>query len=444
MPRWDRAVVLGGGIAGLLAAYVLAERYATVTVVERDRLPVAAGHRRGVPHGRHVHGLLPGGLRVLEDLLPGICQQMISGGALTGDILGDVRWYVRGQRLPQTSIGITALSASRPLIEAAIRQRVRALSNVTVRDGCMATGLLLSPDRRRVGGVQVGWNTEVLPADLVVDATGRGTRTLGWLGRHGYPDPPADRIHIDLRYVSCTFTAPPEIIGTDLLVAIGRVPGQRRSGVMQRIEGDRVLVTLAGIRGDRPPLDPHGFAGYAASLPAHDIADLIRAGTPVSALTQFHCPTYVRQRFEQVARFPAGLLLMGDSVCSLNPMYAEGISVAARTAAVLRHQLRGADELTAEPFFKAVCSTLDAPWGWSADADAADPSPSLTSGYLAEVEKAAPHDLALATAYVRVAALIDPPATLLSPAIRQRVAAIGCRPRADGPHATPARSRQNG
>ena len=428
MPRWDRAVVLGGSIAGLLAAHVLAERYATVIVVERDRLPAAACHRRGVPHGRHVHGLLPGGLRAMEQLLPGISQKMIGDGALTGDILGNVRWYVRGQRLPQAGIGVTALSASRPLIEAAIRKRVRALANVTLRDRCIATGLLLTPDRRRVEGVWVGdaagGHKQLLPADLVIDATGRATRTLRWLSMLGFPAPAADRIDIDLRYVSCEFAAPPDIIGKDLMVAIGRAPRQRRSGVMQRIEGGRVLVTLAGIRGDRPPLDPDGFAGYANSLPADDIARLIRAGRPLTALTQFHCPTYVRQRFERLSRYPAGLLFVGDSVCSLNPMYAEGISVAARTAAVLRHQLRDAGEPMAKPFFNAVCSTLDDPWGLAATADTADVSPSPTAEYLAALEKAAPHDLTLSIAYVRVAALIDPPAALLSPAIRQLVAAI--------------------
>ncbi|MCI0690278.1 MAG: hypothetical protein L0Y54_24020, partial [Sporichthyaceae bacterium] len=151
----DRAVVLGGSIAGLLAARVLAEHYGGVTVVERDRLPAAAHHRRGVPHGRHFHGLLPHGQLVLEELLPGLSDGLLADGALTGDVLGNVRWYLRGQLLRQARIDLGVLSASRPLIEAAVRRRVLALPNVELRDGCSVSGLRLSPNRRRVTGVLI-------------------------------------------------------------------------------------------------------------------------------------------------------------------------------------------------------------------------------------------------------------------------------------------------
>src|SRR5215831_8398304 len=123
----NHAVVLGGSIAGLLAAYVLSERYAQVTVIERDRLPARAEHRKGVPHDRHFHGLLPHGQQVLEDLMPGLTDALVADGALVGDILGQIRWYLRGRMLRQAGTGLTMLSASRPAIEAAIRGRVRLL-----------------------------------------------------------------------------------------------------------------------------------------------------------------------------------------------------------------------------------------------------------------------------------------------------------------------------
>ncbi len=389
----ERAVVMGGGIAGLLAAFVLAERFAKVTVAERD--PAGTSPRRGVPQGRHVHGLLPGGLRVLEELMPGFTHDMIDRGALTGDILGNVRWHVRGRRLPQADIGVRALSASRGLIETAIRDRVEALPNVTIHDGCAVTGLRLAPDGKGVDGVRLG--DEFTGADLVIDATGRGSRTLRWLGRLGFAPPPADVTKIDLRYVSQPFAAPPEILGRDLMVAIGRLPRQRRSGIMQRIETGHVLVTLAGIRGERPPLDPQGFAEYATSLPAADIADLIRIGRPLRPPAQFHCPAYTRQRFERLTGFPSGLLFTGDSICGLNPMLAEGITVAARMAAILARHLDDPAE-----YYRAVASTLDG-----------DGAERPTAQQLAAVERAAPDDIAVATAYVRVMALIDPPSALL-------------------------------
>jgi 2-polyprenyl-6-methoxyphenol hydroxylase-like FAD-dependent oxidoreductase len=438
----DRSVVLGGSIAGLLAARVLAEHFARVTVVERDRLPVRAEHRRGVPHDRHFHGLLPHGQQVMEGLLPGITDTLIADGALVGDILGHIRWYIRGRMLRRAETGLTMLSASRPLIEAAVRSRVRALPNVRLCDGHQVTGLCMSPDQRRVTGARVSdrasGRDHLLPADLVVDATGRGSRTMQWLGDLGYPQPSTDRVGIDLRYASRTFASSPAVFGEDIMVAIAPPPRSGRSGVMQRIEGGQVLVTLAGARGDRPPLDPDGFASYASRLAAPDIYHLIQASTPLTRPAQFHCPTYERRRCEQLADFPAGLLVMGDAVCSFNPVYSEGISVAARTAAMLREHLSRDDEPAAEEFFRSVSLILDVPWGLAVSTDMiaaggagpALPTWPLTAGYRASLEMAAPDDVHLSTAYVRVAALVDPPSTLLSAAVRQRVASAAASPAA--------------
>jgi 2-polyprenyl-6-methoxyphenol hydroxylase-like FAD-dependent oxidoreductase len=428
----DRAVVLGGSIAGLLAAQVLAGRYAQVTVVERDKLPAHARHRRGVPHDRHFHGLLPHGQRLLEDLFPGLTEALVKDGALTGDALAHVRWYVRGRMLRQAGTGLMVLSASRPLIEAAVRSRVRSLPNVRMWDGHQVTGLCMSADRRRVTGVRVSGPAgrgQSLPAELVVDASGRGSRTQRWLGALGYPPPPADRVSIGLRYASRTFTAAPAMFGRDVMVAIAPPPRGGRSGVMQRIEGDRVLVTLAGARGDRPPLNPDGFASYAGTLAAPDIHELIQASTPLTGPAQFHCPVYERRRYEKLADFPAGLLLTGDAVCSFNPVYSEGISAAARAAVALRDQLSRGGEPAAEEFFGAVSAILDTPWGLTADAGPppadgtgpARPAWPLTARYTASLEKAAVDDAHLSVAYVRVAALVDPPSALLSPAVQQRV-----------------------
>lgn len=430
----DHAVVCGGSIAGLLAARVLSEHYATVTVIERDRLPARAQHRRGVPHDRHFHGLLPHGQQLIEGLFPGITEGLIDDGALAGDILAHIRWYMRGRMLRQADTGLTMLSASRPLIEAAVRDRVRMLPNVRLRDGHRVTGLCTTPDRRRITGVRVAdlaaQGDQPLPANLVIDASGRSAPTRRWLSELGYPDPPADSVNIGLRYVSCTFTAPPSVFGSDIMVAIAPARRGGRSGAMQRIEGNRVLVTLAGIRGDRPPLDAHGFADYASTLAAPDIHHLIEYGTAIAGSAQFHCPTYERRRYELLPDFPAGLLPIGDVVCSFNPVYSEGISAAARTAVALRDQLQKYEHPVAAEYFRHVSAILDGPWELTVSADlaAADntrralPTSPLTADYRARLERAAADDAYLSTAYVRVAALVDPPLALLSPAIRQRLA----------------------
>jgi 2-polyprenyl-6-methoxyphenol hydroxylase-like FAD-dependent oxidoreductase len=430
----DHAVVLGGSIAGLLAARVLAAEYANVIVVERDRLPRQTAHRRGVPQGHHVHGILPRGRQVMEDLMPGLGEQMVAAGALPGDVLGNVRWYLGGRRLRTAETGLTMVSASRALLEGAVRARVRELPNVTVLDGYDIVGLRASSDRRRVTGARVtsahGEGSRVLPADLVVDATGRGSRAPRWLAELGYAAVPRDRVVIDLTYASRVFRAPPHLFGDDIVVVTARFPGQKRSGVMQRLEGDRVLVTLAGVLGERPPLALEPFAAYARGLAAPDNYEVVRASRPLGDAVGFRLPAYVRHRYEQMPDLPAGFLVTGDAVCNFNPVYAQGMTVAALNAATLRDELRHGGEPEPDRYYATVSRTLDAPWGIAVGSDMAVagvsgptlPKSPLTPEYLANLQRAAVDDATLSTALIRVNALVDPPPALLDPTVVERVA----------------------
>jgi len=433
----SHAVVLGGSIAGLLAARVLADSYDKVTIIERDRLLSSVAHRRGVPHGHHVHGLLPQGAIVLEELLPGITEQLLEQGALPGDILGNVRWHLNGRQLRRADAGLTMLSASRPLIESTIRLRVWSLWNVEVLDGYDIVGLAASRDRRRITGVRAtsthGGGSRLVPADLVVDATGRGSHTLRWLAALGYQAPPQERVHIDLRYSSRMFQVPPGAFGDDVVVVTSRFPGQRRSGVAQRLEGGRALVTLAGVLGERPPLDARGFAAYAETLAAPDIHAIVRVGRPVGEAAPFRCPTYVRNRYERLTELPAGLLVIGDALCSFNPVYAQGMSVAALGATALRDVLRTGGEPNPHRYFERLSRTLDAPWALAVGPDMALagvtgpalPKSPLSPEYLAQLQLAATEDAELAATFVRVTSLVDPPSALLRPEIADRVRAHG-------------------
>ena len=180
-PSNHHAVVLGASMAGLTAARVLADAYQRVTVLDRDTFPVAGGHRRGVPQSRHAHALLASGRAALEELFGGLTDELVAAGAPVGDLQADIRMYNEGLRLRQAPAGLTVLVVSRPLLEDRIRDRVRALGNVRLVDGCTVTGLAATPDGHGVGGVRVlrgdGPGEELVRADLVVDATGRGSRT---------------------------------------------------------------------------------------------------------------------------------------------------------------------------------------------------------------------------------------------------------------------------
>jgi len=357
----------------------------------------------------------------------------VAAGALRGDILGNVRWYLNGRLLRQADTGLTALSASRPLIEGAIRDRVRSLPNVEILDGYDIVGLCATPRGDRITGARVtsnsGDGSRVLPADLVVDASGRGSHVIRWLTDLGYAAPEQDRVVIDLTYSSRIVEAPAHVFGDDIVVVTARYPGQHRGGVMQRMESGRALITLTGVLGERPPTDPHAFTAYARTLATPDIYDAVRSARPLSDAVRFRIPSYVRNRFERLANLPSGLLVIGDAMCAFNPVYGQGMSVAAASAAVLRDELREFDGPDQHRYFRAVSTILDSPWGIAVGADLAVagvtgpvlPKSPLTAEYLSQLQLAATEDVALATAFIRVTALVDPPPALLRPEIVERV-----------------------
>jgi 2-polyprenyl-6-methoxyphenol hydroxylase-like FAD-dependent oxidoreductase len=419
------AVVLGASMAGLLAARVLSEVYQKVTVIDRDAMPEIGAHRRSVPQGRHYHGLHPRGCAVLEELFPGFAAHAVEVGASSGDVLGRCRWLLSGHRLRQADIGLPGLIASRPFLEGQLRARVQALPGVTILERADVVGLLTMVGRR-VTGVQVcdreGEVRQVL-ADLVVDATGRGSRTPVWLAELGYQPPVEDRLDIGLGCVTRTYQLRPGALGPDLLIHIGATPENPRMGVLGTVEGNRHLVTLAGILGDHPPTDPAGFEAFAASLPFADIAEAIAGAQALDHPVAFRFPASLRRRYEQLHEFPDGLLVIGDAVCSVNPIYGHGMTVAANQVLVLRRLLARSRSPAPGSYFQAIAKTINPPWDFTVRADLAFPGvPGPRTGqvrmlniYLSALLAAATRDVALGTAFIRVMGLLDRAAGLLRP-----------------------------
>ena len=433
----DHAVVLGASIAGLLAARVLTEAYRKVTVIDRDAMPEIGAHRRSVPQGRHLHGLHPRGRAVLEELFPGFAARAVQAGAQEGDLLGHCRWLLSGYRLRQAEIGLPGLIASRPFLEGQVRARVRALPGVTLMERADIVGLTTTTGRR-VTGVQVrdraGEFVEV-PAGLVVDATGRGSRTPVWLAEWGYQPPVDDRIDIGLSYATRTYLLRPGALGQDKLVLTGATPDNPRTGGLVALEGGRHMVTLGGILGDHPPTDPAGFDAFAASLPFADIAEAIAGAQPLDNPVAFGFLASVRRRYERLYQFPDGLLVLGDAVCSFNPVYGQGMTVAANQALVLRRLLvRSADPAPGQ-YFRAIAKTINPPWDFAVGADLALPGvPGARTGkirmvnaYLPRLLAAASSDVALGAAFIRVLGLLDRPEGLLRPGRVLRVWWINLR-----------------
>ena len=448
-----RAVVLGASMAGLLAARVLAEAYGQVIVVERDVLPETPAHRRGVPQGRHIHALAARGQQVLEELFPGLTGELVADGAPAGDMLTDARFFLSGHRLRDARTGLMLLCASRPLLEGHLRARVRALPNVQFLDQCDVVGLATTPEGHRVTGVRVlrgadGSGEALQGADLVVDASGRGSRTPVWLEALGYPRPEREEVKIGLGYATRIYRMSTDAIDGKLAILDAATPQMPRTGALQRLEGDRWLLTLAGILGDHPPTDPEGFLEFARSLRFPDVYAAVRDAVPLDDPVAFRFPASVRHHYERLARSPAGLLAMGDAVCSFNPIYGQGMSVAALEALTLRRHLERGIEPQPHRWYRDVASVVDVPWDMSAGGDLIFPGvpghrtlkTRLLGGSVSHLHAAAADDPRLATAFIRVAGLVAPPQSLLRPGIVLRVLRGGSlrrRPPSGGPTLAP-------
>ncbi|MFE9424111.1 FAD-dependent oxidoreductase [Kitasatospora sp. NPDC006697] len=370
MSGTTRAVVLGGGLAGLLAATVLARHVDQVTVVDRDSLPAGPEPRKGVPQGRHAHLLWSGGARAIEALLPGTTERWLAAGARQVSVHQDMlslTAYGWQHRFPGTQFMI---ACSRPLLDQAVREAVLAEPRITLRERTGAQGLLGDPER--VTGVLV--QGEEVAADLVVDATGRGSRLEQWLPALGLPVPEIDRVDPGIVYATRIYRAPHGMAAAFPVVSVyadhrdGR-PG--RNGVVLPIEGDRWMVTLSGTRNGEPGGTEAEFTAFANALRHPVVAGLIAGAEPLTGVQRTRSTASRRLFCERAERWPAGLLAIGDALAALNPVYGHGMSAAALEAVALdgvlaADGLGGAATARAQ---QAIARAVDDPWIFAASQD---------------------------------------------------------------------------
>ena len=435
MPHtYSTAVVLGASMSGLLTARALSEHFERVFVVERDVLPVDAVSRKGTPQAVHAHGLLSGGDRVLNRYFPGMMDELSASGGRFGDVVGDLVWFHCGRWKVRQSADIPGMSVSRPALEAAIRRRVKALGNVVFIEGTDAIKPVFDSILRKVTGILIQRRDDAqqstIDADLIVDTTGRGSRSPQWLEDMGYRRPEEQSIKINIGYATREFERKPgELFDAFAAVVSSTPPTGTRYAAVFGVEDNRWIVTLGGTIGDFPPTDETGWRNFAASLPVSAVHELVSSAKPLSEIASYRFPASLRRHYERLRDFPSGYLVLGDAICSFNPIYGQGMSVAAMEAKALDDCLAKGMKNISRRFFRKASNIIDMPWTIVTSEDYRFPqvdSPrplgfSLVSRYLDRVHAVASFDPVVCQRFFMVANLLARPSSLMMPNVVWRV-----------------------
>jgi 2-polyprenyl-6-methoxyphenol hydroxylase-like FAD-dependent oxidoreductase len=452
--RWGRVLVIGNSIAGLLAARALADYAERVTLIDRDRIPDEPRHRAGVPQGRHIHVVLTAGQRAMEALLPGVLEELAALDVPAVGMPRDIIQRNRGQWVRRWPESLSFLTGTRALVEHVVRRRVLAHERIDAIESLEAVGL--DGDRRRVRGVRLRLrggspDEQTITGDLVVDASGRGSRTAQWLTSIGARPPAQERIETGLAYATRRYratvdTAVAEYLGIYLLPRPGAGSG---AVVMPIEERGTYLVTLTGLPGDEPPTDPAGFEAFTARLEHPIVHEWLVAAQADGPPLGYRSTANIRRRYDRLSG-PDGLLVVGDAATSFNPVYGQGISVAALGAQALARAL-AVGQPTTRRLQRVVIDAGEQAWQISTGVDKALPTATgnaVRSGpldraagwYLGRVQDHAASDMLVGNAFRDVVHLVAPVASLLRGRVARTVLLGRPRPGPAQPPLHPERS----
>jgi 2-polyprenyl-6-methoxyphenol hydroxylase-like FAD-dependent oxidoreductase len=430
------AVVIGGSIAGLTAARALSESFDRVVIIERDELPDGIEHRPGVPQSKQLHVLLPLGTQVMEDFFPGFEQELSELGCPTFDEVKDTPWFGgQGWRARQES-DVKLVGFRRPLLEHVVRGRARAIDNVEVVHATV-TGLTGTEDGARVTGVtSVGADgTVAVEADLVVDASGRGSRSAKWLEGMGYERPQEQHIRAYYGYASRFVRVDEDRLPFGLRGVITMpFPGNTRGGVFMQSDNGLYTCCAMGAMKDYPPTDEEGFMAFLRDAATPLLGQMAEMSEPVTEINAYQHPGNQRRRWEDMERRPLGFIPIGDAVASFNPIYGQGMTVAALEAQKLRDRIAtlGGDlDALPDAFMEDLTASCEFPFSIATGNDGvypgatfvnAEPPPPENAAFFAAAEQVATEDPEVARNILHATGWFEPE-LLASPELVAKVEA---------------------
>ena len=367
MTKNDHAIVIGGSIAGMLAARILSDHFTRVTLLDRDALPDSPEARKGAPQTAHVHVLLKRGLQIMQQLFPALDAALTQAGALSVNWTRDLVVFTPAGWNPRFDSPYTTRTCSRGLLEHLIRQQLAAIKNITVEARCEAIEPLVSETRSAFTGLKVHYrdrseNAVVkLSADLIVDASGRTSKGLDWLAAAGFERPAETVINAHVGYATRAYCRPPNFNADWKAMMIRtRPPFGLRGGLIYPIENDQWLINLAGAGDERPPTAEAQFLDFIRNLAHPAMYQAVKDAEPVGPLHTYQRTENRLRHFDKLKRWPDNFVILGDAACAFNPTYGQGMSVAALEAQALDRWLRATGSTLA--FQQQLLSTVRGPW----------------------------------------------------------------------------------
>ena len=357
-----KAIVIGGSIAGLLTARVLSDHFEEVLLIEKDNYTDTDQVRKGTPQANHLHLLLVKGKEILLDFFPELEGELVKNGANKIDFLNDGRFYLPSGWAQKFESGVVTFTCTRTLLEKTIRHQVQKISKIKIHENKTISSFVLeNPNKISLTTTK----NEKIHADLIVDCTGRNTRTPDWLEKINYPKLTETRVDSFVGYATRRYIPSKNVKREWKMLAILNNPTTNpRLGSIYPIEDGKWLVFLSGIGKVYPPTEENGFLEFAKSLESKELYDAMKDATPDSEIYGYQVKGSRRYHCESMSRWPENFIMLGDAVAVFNPFYGQGITSAALGVKLLDNMLRNKNfnKNFTKKFQKKLSKTISLPW----------------------------------------------------------------------------------